>query len=736
MRKRRCSGEPTRKRPPKDQKAWPPSEASGSCSMRSTRRPAAASSAVATRPASPAPTTMTSACIARAPVADDARPAAGRPPLIGQGRRGRQRPCRPSAGRVAPTGKAPAVAGPAGRAASLARGSCESGRWHLALALGGWRRRLTCIIMHDWLIASIIVHRGGPPTQGSSVPWHDGVGSTTGNEASMATRIDFQTEPARYRHWKLKFAGEVAELIMDVDEDGGLFQGHQLKLSSYDLGVGIELADAIQRLRFEHPEVKVVVLKSGKERVFCAGANIRMLAGASHAHKVNFCKFTNETRNAMEDASLHSGQKYLCAIRGTAAGGGYELALATDHILLADDGNSSVALPELPLLAVLPGTGGLTRVTDKRKVRRDLADAFCTVEEGVKGGRAVQWRLVDQVSPNSKFEGSIAEAARALAAQSDRPAGAKGIRLTPIERTFHPDLVAYSSLKVEIDRAKRRATLTIQGPGSAPPASVAALHEEGAAFWPLRLARELDDAILNLRLNEPEIGLLIFKSQGEPAQVLAYDALLEANKDDWLAREIQQYWKRVLKRVDLTSRSLVALVEPGSCFAGTLAEVAFASDRCFMLIGTFQGDNRVPPSLALSGLNFGGYPMSNGLSRLATRFLGEPNSLEAAKAASGRLLSAEACELMGLVTSALDHIDWEDEVRIFLEERASFSADGLTGMEANLRFAGPETMETKIFGRLTAWQNWIFQRPNAAGAEGALKRYGSGVKANFNPERV
>ena len=552
----------------------------------------------------------------------------------------------------------------------------------------------------------------------------------------MARRIDFQTEPARYRHWQLKFDGEVAELIMDVDEDGGLFEGYQLKLNSYDLGVDIELADAVQRLRFEHPEVKVVVLKSGKDRVFCAGANIRMLAGSSHAHKVNFCKFTNETRNAMEDASAQSGQKYLCAIRGTAAGGGYELALATDHIVLADDGNSSVALPELPLLAVLPGTGGLTRVTDKRQVRRDLADRFCTVEEGVKGRRAVEWRLVDQVTPNSKFDRSIAEAARALAAQSDRPARAEGISLTPIERTFHADAIAYSALKVEIDRSTRRATVTLNGPAAQPPASAEAIAQQGAAFWPLRLARELDDAILHLRLNEPEIGVLIFKSQGEPAQVLAYDALLEANMGHWLAREIRHYWKRVLKRVDLTSRSLVTLVEPGSCFAGTLAELAFASDRCFMLIGAFQGDNRAPPSLALSGFNFGAYPMSNGLSRLATRFLGEPASVDAAMAASAQLLSAEACERMGLVTSALDHIDWEDEVRIFLEERASFSADALTGMEANLRFAGPETMETKIFGRLTAWQNWIFQRPNAAGAQGALKRYGSGVKANFNPERV
>jgi benzoyl-CoA-dihydrodiol lyase len=553
----------------------------------------------------------------------------------------------------------------------------------------------------------------------------------------MPARIDFQTEPGRYRHWKLKFDGEVAELIMDVDENAGLFEGYQLKLNSYDLGVDIELADAVQRLRFEHPQVKVVVLRSGKDRVFCAGANIRMLAGSSHAHKVNFCKFTNETRNAMEDASQASGQKYICAVRGTAAGGGYELALATDHILLADDGSSTVALPELPLLAVLPGTGGLTRVTDKRRVRRDLADAFCTVEEGVKGARAVKWRLVDQAVANSKFDQAIKDAAKKLADRSDRPgAGAKGIALTPIARTFADDAVAYSSLKVEIDRDARRATLVVQGPGAAPPAAVEAMLAQGAAFWPLRLARELDDAILHLRLNEPEIGVLIFKSQGDPAQVLAYDAFLDANKGHWLVREVLHYWKRTLKRIDLTSRSLVAMIEPGSCFAGTLAEIAFACDRSFMLIGGLPGDNRPVASLSLSALNFGAYPMSNGLTRLATRFLGEPASVEAAKAETGKLLEAEAGENLGLVTSAFDHVDWDDEVRIFLEERSSFSADGLTGMEANLRFAGPETMETKIFGRLTAWQNWIFQRPNAAGAEGALKRYGTGVKANFNPERV
>jgi benzoyl-CoA-dihydrodiol lyase len=551
-----------------------------------------------------------------------------------------------------------------------------------------------------------------------------------------AERIDFQTDPSRYRHWKLKFEGPVARLVMDVDENGGLFDGYQLKLNSYDLGVDIELSDAVQRLRFEHPEVRVVVLESGKDRVFSAGANIRMLAGSTHAHKVNFCRFTNETRNAMEDASRCSGQKYLCAIRGTAAGGGYELALACDEIILSDDGNSTVSLPELPLLAVLPGTGGLTRVTDKRKVRRDLADAFCTTEEGIKGKRAVAWRLVDRVVPNSRFDAAVSEATTRLAVASDRPTAAKGIMLTPLDRTFTDDSVVYSSLRVELDRAARRATLTILGPEDAPPADAAGIETEGAQFWPLRLARELDDAICHLRLNERDAGVWIFKSQGDVARVLAYDALLDRSADHWLAREIRLLWKRVLKRVDVTSRSLVTLVEPGSCFAGTLAELVFAADRSIMLEGTFPGDNRAPAAIVLAPVNFGAYPMPNDLTRLATRFLGEPQALEAARSQMGAEFTAEDAEAAGLVTFAYDHIDWTDEVRIFLEERASFSADGLTGLEANLRFAGPETMETKIFGRLTAWQNWIFQRPNAAGSEGALKRYGSGVKASFDPERT
>jgi benzoyl-CoA-dihydrodiol lyase len=554
-----------------------------------------------------------------------------------------------------------------------------------------------------------------------------------GNAQSRA--IDFRTDPSRYRHWTLAVEGAVATLTMDVDEKGGLLGGYELKLNSYDLGVDIELADAVERLRFEHPQVTVVVLKSGKERVFCAGANIRMLASATHAHKVNFCKFTNETRNGIEDASANAGQKYLCVVNGTAAGGGYELALACDHIMLVDDGSASVSLPELPLLAVLPGTGGLTRVTDKRKVRRDHADVFCTTEEGVKGKRAVDWRLVDEVVARSKLDSAIAERVAALRAASPQTARA-GIALTPLQRAIAADRIRYSTVDVDIARAERIATITIRGPEDKPPADTEALVKLGADYWPLRCARELDDAILHLRLNELETAAIVFKTLGDPAAVVAHDEFLTSNAEHWLAREILGLWKRVLKRIDMTSRSLVALIEPGSCFAGTLAELAFAADRSYMAIGEFSGDNRPPATLTLHAVNFGRYPMSNGLTRLATRFLGEPASLDAAQAAAGKALDAEAAAQLGLVTFALDDIDWEDEVRMFLEERASFSPDGLTGMEANLRFAGPETMETKIFARLTAWQNWIFQRPNAVGPEGALTRYGTGQKPNFDLKRV
>ena len=552
----------------------------------------------------------------------------------------------------------------------------------------------------------------------------------------MGDMINFETTPSQYRHWRVEYDGEVARLIMDVDETGGLFEGYELKLNSYDLGVDIELADIVQRMRFEHPEVKVVVLQSGKDKVFCAGANIRMLAGAAHAHKVNFCKFTNETRNAMEMAEADSGQKYVAAIKGACAGGGYELALACNHIMLVDDGSSTVALPEVPLLAVLPGTGGLTRLTDKRQVRRDLCDVFCAMEEGVRGSRAHQWRLVDEVVSNSKFDETVAARAAEFAAASGK-ASQTGIALPALQKDIAADgSVRYSTLEIEVDRAGGTATLVIAGPETAPPADMAAFVAEGANAYVLRLARELDDAILHLRLNEREAGLLIFRSVGDPAAVLAHEALLHANAGHWLANEVLLYWKRILKRVDVTSRSMTALVEHGSCFAGVLAELLFSVDRSYMMEDEFEGDNRPIATITLSSSNMGMMPMANGLSRLATRFLGEPQTLTAVEASVGTPLDADAARDHGLVTFAYDDVDWEDEVRIFIEERASFSPDAMTGMEANLRFAGPETMETRIFGRLTAWQNWIFQRPNAAGEEGALQRYGTGVRGKYNMERV
>ena len=548
-------------------------------------------------------------------------------------------------------------------------------------------------------------------------------------------RIDFATEPARYRHWRLACEGQIATLSLDVDPAGGLFPGTELKLNSYDLGVDIELADAVQRLRFEHPEVRCVVIRSGKDNVFCAGANIGALAQASHAHKVNFCKFTNETRLAIEDASEHSGQRYLAAVNGTAAGGGYELALACDWIMLVDDRRSAVALPEVPLLGVLPGTGGLTRVTDKRRVRRDLADVFCAAEEGARGRRALDWRLVDEVVPPSAWEEKLRERALALATSSDRPLEASGIALPPLGRKIDGDIIAYPHLKVALDRERRFAEVRVLGPSELP-ADVAGAHAAGADFWLLAMARELDDAMLHLRLNEPELGILVFRSEGDPSAVLAADALLDVHPDDWLVREIRLYLKRVFKRVDLTARSLFTLVEPGSCFAGSLAELVFAADRAFMFSGTRAGDNRPAAMLRLSGLNFGGLPMSNGLSRLETRFLGEPDSLRRAREAIYKPLDAETAAELGLVTAAYDEVDWDEEVRLALEERASFSPDALTGLEANLRFAGPETMESKIFGRLTAWQNWIFSRPNAAAETSALKRYGSGLRPSFDPKRT
>ena len=550
-----------------------------------------------------------------------------------------------------------------------------------------------------------------------------------------ADTIDYQTDPSRYRHWKIERDGDIAYLIMDVDQAGGLGD-YELKLNSYDLGVDIELNDAVQRLRFEHPEVRCVVIKSGKDNVFCAGANIRMLGKATHGAKVNFCKFTNETRLAIEDASENSKQVYVCAINGNAAGGGYELALAADHIMLVDDRRSAVALPETPLLAVLPGTGGLTRVTDKRKVRRDRADVFCSIEEGVRGTKAVEWRLVDEVVPNSKWKDAVAARAREVAARSDRPKDAKGITLTPLDRKIEKDRVSYSHVGVEIDRARSLATVTVRGPLQGAPASVEAAHVLGAKFWPLVVARELEDAILHLRSNEAAIGVVLFRTDGNAQAVLDHDDFLAKANGDWLMREIRHYLKRVFKRVDVTAKSFIALIEPGSCFAGSLAELAFAADRSLMLIGTREGDNRKPAAITLGQANFGLYPMGNGLTRLETRFFGEPKTLDTLKEKIGTAIEGEEAAELGLVTTAYEDFDWDDELRVMLEERTSFSPDAMTGMEANLRFAGPETMETKIFGRLTAWQNWIFQRPNAIGEQGALKLYGSGVSPTFNKDRV
>ncbi|MCW8904479.1 2,3-epoxybenzoyl-CoA dihydrolase [Sedimenticola sp.] len=548
--------------------------------------------------------------------------------------------------------------------------------------------------------------------------------------------ISFQTNPAAYQHWQLAFEGPVARLKMNVKEDGGLMPGYELKLNSYDLGVDIELYDAVQRLRFEHPEVKSVILESAKERVFCAGANIRMLGGSTHVHKVNFCKFTNETRNSIEDASEFSGQRYLCAITGTAAGGGYELALAADHIMLVDDGNASVSLPEVPLLAVLPGTGGLTRLVDKRKMRRDLADVFCSIEEGVKGQRAVDWRLVDEVVVSSKFQEAVDERAQAIAGGSDRPDNESGIELEPLEIGGDETHLHFPHLDLSVDRSTRVATLTLKGPTASVPDDLDAAKVQGCHFWPLALIRELDNALLHLRTNEPETGTLILKSQGDAEQVAAYERFLLQHRDDWFIREILLYLKRTLKRIDYTSRSTFAFVEPGSCFSGFLADILFAVDRSYMLEGQFEGDDRPAPTIRLSELNFGALPMGNGLTRLETRFLGEPDTLEKARSLIGESLSAEAANDAGLVTFALDDIDWEDDIRFLLEERASYSPDALTGMEANLRFAGPETMETKIFGRLSAWQNWIFQRPNAVGEQGALKCFGTGERPHYDQKRV
>jgi benzoyl-CoA-dihydrodiol lyase len=547
--------------------------------------------------------------------------------------------------------------------------------------------------------------------------------------------VDFRTDPSRYKHWKLSFDGPVATLAMDVREDGGLVPGYELKLNSYDLGVDIELHDAIQRLRFEHPEVGAVVLTSGKERIFCAGANIRMLSQSSHGWKVNFCKFTNETRSAIEDATASSRQVWLAAVNGPCAGGGYELALATDWIIMSDDGSTTVALPEVPLLAVLPGTGGLTRLVDKRRVRRDRADFFCTLEEGIKGQRAVEWRLVDEVVPRSRLAEATKARAGELAARTDRPAGARGIALAPLERRVEGDRVAYAHVTCAIDRARGVAELTVAAPATPPP-DLAGIHAAGATFWPLAVARELDDLILHLRANEEEIGLWVLRTTGAADLVEAHDRALVQHEADWLVREIRLYLKRTLKRLDVSSRSIFALVEPGSCFTGTLLELALAADRTFMFDGERQGDPRPPAMVRLTAMNFGPYPTVNGLTRLASRFLDEPGHVDDLKGRIGEDLDAAAAVLAGLVTFTPDDIDWEDEVRIAIEERAAFSPDALTGMEASLRFGGPETLESKIFARLSAWQNWIFQRPNAVGPMGALKLYGTGERGDFDRRRV
>jgi benzoyl-CoA-dihydrodiol lyase len=559
--------------------------------------------------------------------------------------------------------------------------------------------------------------------------------------------VSFDTDPSRYRHLRLETDGEIAWIVLAVDEAGGLRPGYELKLNSYDLGVDIELADAVQRLRFEHPQVRAVVITGGLDKVFCAGANIRMLAQSEHWWKVNFCKFTNETRGAIEDATEHSGQTYLAAVNGTAAGGGYELALACDEIILVDDGSTAVSMPEVPLLAVLPGTGGLTRLVDKRGVRKDLADVVATRSEGIRGRTAQAWRLVDEVAPPSRFGATVRERARAAAARSRRLPGGPGVQLPPLARQVTDTAISYPNVTAELDRGAGLVTVTVHGPRDDPPGGADGIHELGAAFWPLAMCRELDDLILWLRTNEVELGTWAIKTVGDHGLVLSHERLIEATAgEDWLASEIRHFLKRTLKRLDVTSRSLIALIEPGSCFAGPLLELALACDRQYMLDGLLDDAGADPAAgspgppgpaqIVLTAGNLGAYPMANGLSRLATRCYGEPGQLAKLEQETGRPIeAAEALEL-GLVTFAPDDLDWDDEVRIALEERGSLSPDALTGMEANLRFPGPETMETKIFARLTAWQNWIFTRPNAAGPDGALRRYGTGQRAEFDRKRA
>jgi len=551
---------------------------------------------------------------------------------------------------------------------------------------------------------------------------------------TQPARVEYRTDPSQYRHWRLRFEGPVATLAADFDEDAGLRPGYKLKLNSYDLGVDVELNDAINRIRFEHPEVRTVVVTSAKEKVFCSGANIFMLGVSSHAWKVNFCKFTNETRNGLEDSSAHSGLKFLAAVNGACAGGGYELALACDQIILVDDRSSAVSLPEVPLLGVLPGTGGLTRVTDKRKVRHDLADLFCTSVEGVRGQRAKDWRLVDDIAKPAQFAAKVQERALELAAQSDRPAGAKGVALPRLARTDEADALRYEHVTVEIDRAKRTATFTVKGPQGSQPTDVAGIEAAGAAWYPLQMGRELDDAILQMRTNELDIGTWLVKTQGDVGAALALDATLLAHQGHWLVRETIGLLRRTFSRLDVSSRSLFALIEPGSCFAGSLLELALACDRSYQLM--LPDDAAKSPRIACSEANFSLYPMATNQTRLARRFYDEAAPLAAVRAAIGQPLDADAAFKLGLVTSNPDDIDWADEVRIAVEERVAMSPDAMTGLEANLRFNGTETMATRVFGRLTAWQNWIFQRPNAVGEKGALKVYGKGDKAQFDWNRV
>ncbi|MDO8456562.1 MAG: 2,3-epoxybenzoyl-CoA dihydrolase [Burkholderiaceae bacterium] len=551
---------------------------------------------------------------------------------------------------------------------------------------------------------------------------------------NTAPRVEYQTDPSQYKHWKLKFDGAVATLAVDIDENAGLRPGYKLKLNSYDLGVDIELNDAINRIRFEHPEVRTVVMTSAKDKVFCSGANIFMLGVSSHSWKVNFCKFTNETRNGLEDSSKYSGLKFLAAVNGACAGGGYELALSCDEIILVDDRASAVSLPEVPLLGVLPGTGGLTRVTDKRHVRHDLADLFCTSVEGVRGQKAKDWRLVDDIAKPAVFAQKVQERALQLAAQSDRPADGKGVKLTPLQRTVEADALRYGFVTVEIDRAKRTATFTVKAPNAALPQTAAAMVEAGANWWPMQMGRELEDAILLMRTNELDIGTWLLKTEGDAAAVLASDALMLANKDHWFVRETIGLLRRTFSRLDVSSRSLFALIEAGSCFSGTLLELALACDRSYQLM--LPDDEARSPKITVADVNFGLYPMVTGQSRLGRRFYDEVPALEAVRAKAGQALDADAAFAIGLVTANPDDIDWTDEVRIAIEERVSMSPDALTGMEANLRFNGQENMFTRIFGRLTAWQNWIFQRPNAVGEKGALKVYGKGEKVAFDWNRV